>query len=129
MSLIESIEDPDEMPHFVSLLFAQKYLFTGIQPTKGLIIDFFPFLIFRIHVRGAQQLVFYGLPQYPHFYSEVCNMLHDVKKSSTITEQTCTVLYSKYEVLRLAEIVGTDRAGQMVKSGKSVHMFVTGEDG
>ena len=56
-------------------------------------------------------------------------MLHDVKKYSTVTEQTCTVLYSKYEVLRLAEIVGTDRAGQMVKSGKSVHMFVTGEDG
>ena len=82
---------------------------------------------FRIRLRGIQQLVFYGLPQYPHFYSELCNMLQDMKSSSL--EQTCTVLYSKYEVLRLAEIVGTDRAGQMVHSGKNVHMFVTGENG
>ena len=86
-------------------------------------------LCFRIQVRGIQQIVFYGLPQYPHFYSELCNMLHDVKTSSKVTEQTCTVLYSKYEALRLAEIVGTDRAGQMMHSGKHVHMFVTGENG
>lgn len=80
-------------------------------------------------MRGIEQLVFYGLPQYPHFYSELCNMLYDVKTSSRAIDQTCTVLYSKYEVLRLAEIVGTDRAGQIVNSGKSVHMFVTGENG
>ena len=73
--------------------------------------------------------MFYGLPQYSHFYSELCNMLYDVKSSSRVADQTCTVLYSRYEVLRLAEIVGTERASQMVNSGKNVHMFVTGENG
>lgn len=39
------------------------------------------------------------------------------------------VLYTKFDVQRLAEIVGTERAGHMINSKKSVHMFVTGENG
>jgi U3 small nucleolar RNA-associated protein 25 len=40
---------------------------------------------------------------------------------------TVTVLYSKYDVQRLAAIVGTDRAARMVNSERSVHMFMAGE--
>lgn len=82
-----------------------------------------------MRLRGIKHLVFYGLPQYPHFYSEMCNMLHDVKSKTKGDNQSCTVLYSKFDVQRLAEIVGSDRAGQMINSHKSVHMFVTGENG
>jgi len=43
------------------------------------------------------------------------------------SNMTVTVLYSKYDVQRLAAIVGTDRAARMVSSERNVHMFVTGE--
>ncbi|KAL4239096.1 hypothetical protein ACF0H5_003799 [Mactra antiquata] len=94
-----------------------------------------PFMLYteRIHfykryvLRGIRHLVFYSLPQYPHFYSDMCNMLNDVKSKYRQQNQTCTVLYSKFDALRLAEVVGTDRAKQMIYSEKSVHMFVTGD--
>lgn len=84
---------------------------------------------YRVVLRGIRHIIFYGLPQYPHLYSEMCNMLNDVKSKVTVDNQTCTVMYSKFDALRLAEVVGTDRAKQMVHSEKSVHMFVTGENG
>lgn len=40
---------------------------------------------------------------------------------------TCTVLYSKYDAQRLAAVVGVERAAQMLRSEKSVHLFITGE--
>ncbi|XP_060594439.1 U3 small nucleolar RNA-associated protein 25 homolog [Ruditapes philippinarum] len=83
----------------------------------------------RVKLRGIRHIVFYGLPQYPILYSEMCNMLHDAKSKHRVDNQTCTVIYSKYDAQKLAEIVGTERAGQMVHSQKSVHMFVTGENG
>lgn len=68
-------------------------------------------------------MIFYELPMYPHFYSELCNMLQETHQENS----TCTVLYSKYDIQKLSEVVGTDRAAHMVTSSKSVHMFVTGE--
>jgi U3 small nucleolar RNA-associated protein 25 len=43
------------------------------------------------------------------------------------SNKTVTVLYSKYDVQRLAAIVGTDRAARMVSSERNVHMFMTRE--
>ena len=39
---------------------------------------------------------------------------------------TCTALYSRYDVHKLAAITGAQRAGQMLHSTKKVHLFVTG---
>lgn len=41
---------------------------------------------------------------------------------------TCTALYSRYDAHKLAAITGVQRAGQMLRPNKSVHLFVTGED-
>ncbi|XP_052270785.1 U3 small nucleolar RNA-associated protein 25 homolog [Dreissena polymorpha] len=82
----------------------------------------------RVRVRGIRHLIFYSLPQYPHLYSEVCNMMQDSKVKAG-ADYSCTVLYSKFDAQRLAEIVGTERAGVMLTSQKSVHMFVSGENG
>jgi U3 small nucleolar RNA-associated protein 25 len=43
------------------------------------------------------------------------------------SNKTVTVLYSKYDVQRLAAVVGTDRAARMINSERNVHMFMTGE--
>ena len=80
-------------------------------------------------MRGIKHIIFYDLPTYPHFYSEVCNMISADPRHATegVQNTTCTVLYSRYDVHKLAAIVGHDRATHMVNAEKGVHMFVTGE--
>ncbi|CAL8271524.1 unnamed protein product [Merluccius merluccius] len=81
----------------------------------------------RHTIRGIHNLLFYGLPTYPHYYSEVCNMLAAGAPAHQAS-WTCTVLFSRYDAHRLATVAGAKRAGQMVNSNKGVHLFVTGED-
>lgn len=80
----------------------------------------------RYTIKGIRNLIFYELPTYPHFYSDVCNMLRAVSRGEEAA-WTCTVLYSKYDAQRLAAVVGAERAAQMLQSGKNVHLFITGE--
>ncbi|KAM5238619.1 U3 small nucleolar RNA-associated protein 25 homolog isoform 2-T2 [Ctenodactylus gundi] len=80
----------------------------------------------RYTIKGIRNLIFYELPTYPHFYSDVCNMLR-VSSRGEEAAWTCTVLYSKYDAQRLAAVVGVERAAQMLQSKKSVHLFITGE--
>uniref|UniRef100_A0A8C5N1N6 U3 small nucleolar RNA-associated protein 25 homolog n=1 Tax=Leptobrachium leishanense TaxID=445787 RepID=A0A8C5N1N6_9ANUR len=80
----------------------------------------------RYKLKGIRNLIFYELPTYPHFYSEVCNMMKSWNHSDEAT-LTCTVLYSKYDAQRLAAVVGAERTAQMLQSKKNVHLFVTGE--
>ncbi|CAJ0921741.1 unnamed protein product [Ranitomeya imitator] len=81
----------------------------------------------RYMLKGIRNLIFYELPTYPHFYSEVCNMMTAWNKGEEAT-WTCTVLYSKYDAQRLATVVGAERTAQMLQSKKNVHLFVTGEN-
>ncbi|TST98532.1 Digestive organ expansion factor [Bagarius yarrelli] len=81
----------------------------------------------RYTIRGIQNLIFYALPSYPHFYSEVCNMLQ-LGGSDGVSSFTCTALYSRYDAHRLAAITGAERAASMIQSTKSVHLFITGEE-
>nr|XP_021532993.1 digestive organ expansion factor homolog [Aotus nancymaae] len=80
----------------------------------------------RYTIKGIRNLIFYELPTYPHFYSEVCNMLRATNRGEEAT-WTCTVLYSKYDAQRLAAVAGVERAAQMLQSKKNVHLFITGE--
>lgn len=91
------------------------------RPICNLFISFF----FRYTIKGIQNLIFYGLPTYPHFYSEVCNMLAAGGQGEEAS-WTCTALYSRYDAHKLAAITGAQRAGQMLNSNKAVHLFVTG---
>ncbi|XP_073691064.1 U3 small nucleolar RNA-associated protein 25 homolog isoform X2 [Garra rufa] len=83
----------------------------------------------RYTIKGIHNLIFYGLPTYPHFYSEVCNMLQaGVREGGGSVSFTCTALYTKYDMHRLAAITGADRTAQMLQSKKTVHLFITGEE-
>ncbi|XP_041827240.1 digestive organ expansion factor [Melanotaenia boesemani] len=79
----------------------------------------------RYTIKGIQNLIFYGLPSFPHFYSEVCNMLAAGGQGEEAS-WTCTALYSRYDAHKLAAISGAQRAGQMLHSNKTVHLFITG---
>ncbi|XP_017281595.1 digestive organ expansion factor [Kryptolebias marmoratus] len=81
----------------------------------------------RYTIKGIQNLIFYGLPTFPHFYSEVCNMLAAGGQGEEAS-WTCTALYSRYDAHKLAAITGAQRAGQMLHSNKNVHLFVTGAE-
>ncbi|XP_053795477.1 U3 small nucleolar RNA-associated protein 25 homolog isoform X2 [Vidua chalybeata] len=81
----------------------------------------------RYTIKGIRNLIFYELPTYSHFYSEICNMLKATDSGADAT-WTCTVLYSKYDAQKLAAVVGIDRTAQMLQSKKNVHLFVTGEN-
>uniref|UniRef100_X1YWV6 U3 small nucleolar RNA-associated protein 25 homolog n=1 Tax=Capitella teleta TaxID=283909 RepID=X1YWV6_CAPTE len=82
----------------------------------------------RLLMRGIRHLIFYQLPAYAHFYSEVCNMLDSSRKNSEAASFTCAVLYTKYDALRLAAVVGHERASHMLHATKGVHLFVTGDE-
>nr|XP_046269149.1 U3 small nucleolar RNA-associated protein 25 homolog [Scatophagus argus] len=79
----------------------------------------------RYTIKGIQNLIFYGLPSFPHFYSEVCNMLAADGRGEEAS-WTCTALYSRYDAHKLAAITGAQRAGQMLHSSKTAHLFITG---
>ncbi|NXE89105.1 DIEXF factor, partial [Menura novaehollandiae] len=81
----------------------------------------------RYTIKGIRNLIFYELPTYSHFYSEICNMMKATDNGVDAT-WTCTVLYSKYDAQKLAAVVGIDRTAQMLQSKKNVHLFVTGEN-
>ncbi|XP_057716094.1 U3 small nucleolar RNA-associated protein 25 homolog [Corythoichthys intestinalis] len=79
----------------------------------------------RYTIKGIQNLIFYGLPAFPHFYSELCNMLTAGAQGEEAS-WTCTALYSRFDAQKLAAITGAQRAGQMLHSNKNLHLFVTG---
>ena len=48
------------------------------------------------------------------------------RKGGSEGNMTCTVLYSKYDIHRLAPVVGSERARHMIEAEKNIHMFVAG---
>uniref|UniRef100_A0A7N0VFN5 U3 small nucleolar RNA-associated protein 25 n=1 Tax=Kalanchoe fedtschenkoi TaxID=63787 RepID=A0A7N0VFN5_KALFE len=71
----------------------------------------------RYKIRGVQNLIVYSTPERKEFYPEIVNMLEGSQN------MTATVLFSKYDKLRLERIVGTGPAKRMVKSDRKVFTF------
>jgi len=83
----------------------------------------------RIFVRGIKHLVFYQLPANAHFYGELVNFMSPpTVSSSSLSHMSVTVLFSRFDALRLAAVVGSQRTGDMIKeTKKKIYTFVTGE--
>ncbi|KAF0310750.1 Digestive organ expansion factor [Amphibalanus amphitrite] len=85
----------------------------------------------RYRIKGIRHVIFYGLPLYPQIYSEIMNLMQDMYQNRRAARNsggmTCTVLFSRFDRLKLARVVGADRAAAMIDSEKQVHMFITGE--
>ena len=88
------------------------------------------FSIFRYRIKGIKNIIFYELPLYSTFYSEILNHMDawHSHSDSQVNPVTCTVLYTKSNALRLAGVVGANRCAHMISSDQQVHMFVTGDD-
>jgi len=107
---------------------ARTYFQQGKRPFLLFTERFYFF--FRYRIRGIKNIIFYELPHYSTFYTEILNYM-DTRKSrsdSQINPVTCTVLYTKSNALCLARVVGTQRCRHMISSDKQVYMLVTGGD-
>ncbi|KAI3819299.1 hypothetical protein L1987_13126 [Smallanthus sonchifolius] len=71
----------------------------------------------RYKIRGIQNLIIYSLPERKEFYPEIVNMLEGSHSMN------CTVLFSRFDFLRLERIVGTGPAKRMVTSDKRIFTF------
>ncbi|KAL4445727.1 hypothetical protein ABPG77_008926 [Micractinium sp. CCAP 211/92] len=70
----------------------------------------------RHRIRGAQDILFYQLPEHADFYAELLNLLEEGATGET---PTVTVVFSKYDALRLERVVGSARSSKMLKQRKT----------
>lgn len=85
----------------------------------------------RTRIKGIRHLIMYQPPTWPHFYSEMVNLMQNANQNPRDglgdSSMTVTILYSKYDMLQIASIVGSDRAAKMTATDKNTHMFMTDE--
>ena len=84
----------------------------------------------RYAIKGIRHLIFYQIPIYPKIFAEMCNLMqpsYQNRKGGSDGNMSCTVLYNKYDIQRLAAVVGSEKAKLMISSEKSTHMFMPGE--
>jgi U3 small nucleolar RNA-associated protein 25 len=73
----------------------------------------------RHRIRGLKDILFYQLPEHPQFYLELVNWLDEEGGNGAAAGMaTVTVAFSKFDMLRLERVVGTERAALMTKKAK-----------
>jgi U3 small nucleolar RNA-associated protein 25 len=72
----------------------------------------------RSKIRGLRHVIFYGLPHFAGFYSELLNMME------SDTDVSCTILYHKFDAVRLEQVVGSARVQDMLSSQKATHLYM-----
>ncbi|CAG8660768.1 9272_t:CDS:2, partial [Funneliformis caledonium] len=83
----------------------------------------------RNHIKGIHHIIFYALPDHAHFYSELLNFiqLSPSNKTSAIENSnemiSISVLFSKFDQLRLERVVGTSKFCKMLQGEKKVYTF------
>ena len=68
-------------------------------------------------MKGVKHIVFYGLPHYSQFYSELVNMIGDVRLAERKSKEkyTTTVIYSRRDAVRLMNVLGTKMGQSMIQ--------------
>lgn len=75
---------------------------------------------FRYKIRGVKKLVMYGLPDNPIFYQEMAGgFLGESINEGKIgaSEAGVRVLFSRFDALKVERVVGSKRAGKLLKDG------------
>ena len=71
----------------------------------------------RYVIKGVKRVIFYGLPDNPVFYEEIAGGYLRQSEQALMLEPgqgSVRALFSKYDVLKLERIVGSQRVGKMI---------------
>jgi U3 small nucleolar RNA-associated protein 25 len=78
---------------------------------------------FRYKIKGVRKIIFYGPPENPIFWNEIVAMLginRDLVDGSVNGGKgSARAMFSRWDVLKLERIVGTDRVGRLISDGAS----------
>ena len=80
----------------------------------------------RTRIKGIRHIIMYQPPQWPHFYSEMINLMHSSNQNSRDgleDSMSITVLYTKYDCLQLNGILGSENATNLLESDEVVHVY------
>ncbi|KAJ1668659.1 rRNA-binding ribosome biosynthesis protein utp25 [Coemansia sp. RSA 1813] len=78
----------------------------------------------RYPIKGIHHMVFYSLPDHPHYYSEMVNlMLTSNDPSASADKLSCTAFYTKYDQLKVERVVGTRLVSQLLQSERAQYTF------
>ena len=69
----------------------------------------------RYKIRGIRNLVFYGPPDHPQFYTELLSYPF-LDEGVTADEISCRVIYSKLDLFRLERITGSEEARELIRA-------------
>ena len=76
----------------------------------------------RHWIRGANTIVWYGLPENSHFYPEILNMTMEAMETGRPVQSMA--LYDSFDLFRLEQVVGRDRCKKMVADdSRSTFLF------
>ncbi|KAK3985007.1 hypothetical protein QBC44DRAFT_335803 [Cladorrhinum sp. PSN332] len=81
----------------------------------------------RYQIKGVKRVVFYSLPDNPVFYQEIAGGYLAKSEQGLMLEHgqgVVRVMFSRYDVMKLERVVGTQRVGRMLKDVGDTFDFV-----
>jgi U3 small nucleolar RNA-associated protein 25 len=73
---------------------------------------------FRYRLRGVRKVIFYGVPENPTFWTEILGLLGLdtglLQQDSTKGKGMVRALFSRWDIMKLERIVGTERVSNLV---------------
>lgn len=74
----------------------------------------------RFNIKGIHQLVFYQLPTFPHYYTELSNLLIEQNQRKDFVDDgktfNCTSIYDQYDRILLTQIIGLDKTNELLNN-------------
>lgn len=81
----------------------------------------------RYNIKGVKTVIMYGLPDNPIFYEEIAGeYLRSSEQAMKLEpgQGSVRVMFSKYDVLKLERIVGSQRVGRMIRERGDTFEFL-----
>ncbi|XP_016940424.3 U3 small nucleolar RNA-associated protein 25 homolog [Drosophila suzukii] len=82
----------------------------------------------RTRIKGIRNLIMYQPPNFPHFYSEMINLMLESNQNPRDgfgEAMSVNILYTKYDLLSLSNIVGSENAVKLTSGKKDSYLFST----